>query len=183
LLAGVGLPLVPHVLGLVVIALWVAIAAYDVRQTIVPDGWAYTAAIVAFGFSASYVPFVWSDAWFLFAGPLCALPLFALWLGTKGRGMGLGDAKLALSIGWLLGPLYGFVAVMWGFIIGAAWAVCILLPMAWWVRLFTLLSHGRLRGSSERFTMKSEVPFGPFLIAAALALWFLLLYHIPLPLL
>jgi hypothetical protein len=87
--------------------------------------------------------------------------------------MGLGDAKLCLGIGWLLGPLYGFYALSFGFILGAFVALCILLPLPHLMR--ALRGIVRLSAHGTRFTMKSEVPLGPFLIAAALIIWFLLL--------
>src|SRR5690606_3236364 len=112
---------------------------------------------------------------------IAALPLFSLWLISGGRWMGLGDAKLSLGIGWLLGPLWGIVAVFLAFVIGALISICILLPLP--VLQRHLARWGILRGTPPpSYTMKSEVPFGPFLIASTLLLWFALLYDIPLPL-
>ena len=96
--------------------------------------------------------------------------------------MGFGDVKLALSFGWLLGPLYGFVAVMFAFVIGAVVSIGILLPLA------SLITFAQRRGlislshKGTRFTMHSEVPFGPFLIASIIILWLSLLYGIHIPL-
>lgn len=98
----------------------------------------------------------------LLAGPLVALPFFALWLVSKGRWMGLGDIKLAVVIGWMLGLLGGFSALIFGVWAGA---------------LVSLVIIGITRLVSRRsgLTMKSEIPFGPFLAAGAL---FVLLTHI-----
>ena len=54
----------------------------------------------------------------LLAGPLVALPFALFWLVSGGRWMGLGDAKLALIVGWGLGISYGFTALMYSFWIG-----------------------------------------------------------------
>lgn len=72
--------------------------------------------------------------------------LFAfLWLVSKGKWMGLGDAKIAISLGWLLGlsaALSGLVISFWsGAIIGLA-----------------------LIAFSKNHGMKSEIPFAPFLV-------------------
>lgn len=153
---------------LVIISLLVAIAAYDIRHTIIPDPWVYTFAALTFLWAFIARP---SESWamLVFAGPVAALPLFALWAISKGRWMGFGDVKLALGIGWLLGFPYGLVAVFFAFILGAAVSVPILL----W---------GKLRsGSGAGLTMKSEVPFGPFLIASTLMVWFAAVYNIPPP--
>lgn len=100
--------------------------------------------------------------------------------------MGLGDAKLALGIGWLLGPVYGPVAIMGSFVIGAVISVGILLPLPHiriaMRRLFDRKGIARLRAARSPLTMTSEVPFGPFLVASAFLTWTLLLYHVPLPL-
>ncbi len=168
----------------VIAAALVAIAAYDMRHTIIPDGWVYffdALALLAMG----PVLLLNADAslWlYLAAGPAAALPLFMLWLVSGGRWMGLGDAKLALGIGWLLGPVFGIVSVFFAFIIGALVSVCILLPLPYIRALLRGRGIARLSEGRARFTMKSEVPFGPFLIASCFLLWFALLYNIPLPL-
>ena len=158
-------------------ALLIAIAAYDFLHTIIPDAWAYSFAVLAF-VSQLLTPlpndFPWAQ--FFFAGPIAAFPLFLLWFVSGGRWMGLGDAKLALGIGWLLGYPTGLIAVMLSFILGTV----ILLPLMFAERAIT---HMRGFGeASSGLTMKSEVPFGPFLILACLLFWFAKLYGVQLPL-
>lgn len=174
------LPLLAELLALGLLSLWILIATYDIRHTIIPDSWAYVAAAVAFFLTATLFPPVLFDIWFWVAGFSTAAPLALLWWLSRGRAMGLGDAKLALSIGWLLGPWFGFIAVMWGFIIGAFWALVVLLPQQW---LYTIPAFRSLSKMASQFTMKSEVPFGPFLIAGALFVWLTLSFHLPFPLL
>jgi prepilin signal peptidase PulO-like enzyme (type II secretory pathway) len=180
LLGGAPLTYPELAVGFCIIALLVAIAVYDLRHTIIPDEWVYPFALFALVFAYLWIGPVGGIPLFLLAGPLIALPLFLLWLVSRGAWMGLGDAKLCLGIGWLLGPLYGFYALSFGFILGAFVALCILLPLPYLVRAARGIVRLSARGT--RFTMKSEVPFGPFLIAAALIIWFLLLYHVQLPL-
>lgn len=84
---------------------------------------------------------------------LVALVLFGgLVLFTRGRGMGLGDVKLALALalvfGWPDILLLSAIGFVFGGIVGAA----------------ALLT--------QRKTMKSALPFGPFLAFAALTLFF-----------
>lgn len=172
------------VLTLSIIALFIAITAYDMRHTIIPDSWAYAAALVALalaliGWNADANIYM-----LVLGGPIAALPLFLLWLLSGGRWMGLGDAKLALAIGWILGVYYGPIAVFLAFILGASVSLPLLaLSSDAWKRLVARVAPTRVSEKlSLGFTMKSEVPFGPFLIASCFILWFMLRYHIPLPL-
>lgn len=161
-------------------ALLIAIFVYDLRHTIIPDGWVYAAALLSLAvhFFES-VPF--DLPMLVLAGPVAALPLFSLWLVSRGRWMGLGDSKLALAMGWLLGPIDGITAVMYAFILGAVVSLGILLPLPWYRRVLAKWGLGT-RSAGQSFTMKSEVPFGPFLIASCIIVWLMHLYHVPLPL-
>jgi leader peptidase (prepilin peptidase)/N-methyltransferase len=185
-LSGLSIPL--KVIALIIMALLVLITAYDIRHTIIPDEWAYGFAALAF---ISSSPFALTQGgasgilMLLIAGPLCALPLFALWLVSGGRWMGLGDAKLSLGIGWLLGLASGISAIFLAFVIGAVISVCVLLPMQYLRQRFGLGGGAgritRLSGRGTGFTMKSEVPFGPFLIASCIFIWLMMVYGIPIP--
>ncbi len=87
------------------------------------------------------------------AGPLLMLPFALLWYFSGGRAMGLGDAKLAWGLGWFLGFSGGITAAVFAF-----WTA--FLPS-----LFLLLLP------RKRFTMKSEIPFAPFLVLGALIVY------------
>lgn len=73
---------------------------------------------------------------------------FILWIGTKGRGMGFGDVKLALPLGLLLGWPNVTVWIFSSFIIGALYGIVLL--------------------SLKKAKLKQAVPFGPFLIIGTL---------------
>ena len=77
--------------------------------------------------------------------------------------MGFGDAKLALGIGWFLGMGDAYIAIVLAFWIGAFVGVSMIIYSR-----ITKLSHGQ-----EKVTMKSEIPFGPFLILGLLLMIFL----------
>lgn len=132
-------------------AAFVGIVAYDLRHTLVPLPLAYTmigaAALVRVGVALNGG--VWtqaaSDA--LWGALLCAGFIVAVVLGTRGRGMGMGDAYIAGALGVLFGFMRGFEVLMLSFWIGAVVGLVLILA-------------GRGR-------MKSEVPFAPFMFAAA----------------
>ncbi|QQG38224.1 MAG: prepilin peptidase [Candidatus Kaiserbacteria bacterium] len=173
-------PLTLQLFALPIAALLIAIAVYDLYHTIIPDVWAYVAAVLSLA-AALTAPAASDNALeIVLSGPIAAAPLFLLWLVSRGRWMGLGDGKLALTLGWLLGFPAGLIAVFFAFVLGALVSVPLL-----------LLSHAPASGftptaDSEnrrpRFTMKSEIPFGPFLIASCFILWFMQMYGVPLPL-
>jgi len=88
----------------------------------------------------------------IFAGFFFSLLLLTLYLITKGRGMGLGDVKLAIGLGVWLGWLNGWKWLMLSFIIGGIVASILLLL--------------------KRANLKTKIAFGPFLI---IAFWIILL--------
>jgi leader peptidase (prepilin peptidase)/N-methyltransferase len=162
--------------GIVIASLLVCIAAYDIKHTIIPDGWVYGFAIAAvvYHLPTLFLPGVFMG---IAAGAIAAAtPLFMLWLISRGRWMGFGDVKLALGIGLLLGFPDGLTAIMASFVIGSV----IMVPMLLAGQLQQRFTH-RDPFLASRFglTMKSEVPFGPFLIVSCLIFWILQWYGIP----
>jgi leader peptidase (prepilin peptidase)/N-methyltransferase len=93
------------------------------------------------------------------AGPLLAFPFAFLWVVSKGRWMGLGDAKLVLGIGWFLGIGLGINALILSFWIAAV------ISVIW------------LFATYKRFKTKTEIPFGPYLI---LGMYLVLIFRIEL---
>lgn len=53
--------------------------------------------------------------------------LYILYAATRGRGMGFGDVKFAFPMGLLLGPVHGFLALYIGFIVGGLYGTLALL--------------------------------------------------------
>lgn len=158
-------------IGLLAGSILIAIAVYDIKHTIIPDRWVYAFNLISLAASLTYAVSL-QDALFTFLGGIAiAFPLFALWLVSKGTWMGFGDVKLALGIGWLLGTLYGLVALYLAFVIGAIVSVCILMPLPRLIKALHSWGIIRLNSVNSRFTMKSEVPFGPFLVVGCMLTW------------
>jgi len=86
---------------------------------------------------------------------------FTLWFVSRGQWLGFGDVKLALPLGLWVGATSIFSFIVVSFWIGAAISLLIL---AW-----QKYERGkrRLHLSAETLTMKSAVPFAPFMIAGA----------------
>jgi prepilin signal peptidase PulO-like enzyme (type II secretory pathway) len=158
----------------VVFGLLIVVSIYDFRHKIIPNGLVYAFILLALGrlFALFQITELWQfpALWHLLAGPALALPFFLLWLLSRGRWMGLGDAKLALGIGWLMGIRQSVSVFLLSFWIGAGTSLIILAIGA----LARKLPAGKtgLSSGAERLTMKSEIPFAPFLVIAAALVFF-----------
>jgi prepilin signal peptidase PulO-like enzyme (type II secretory pathway) len=71
---------------------------------------------------------------------------------TRGRGMGMGDVKLALPLGLLFGWPDILIIAMMAFVLGGVYGLIII--------------------TAGKKTMKSAVPFGPFLVIASTIAFF-----------
>lgn len=144
-----------------VVALLIVLLVYDIHHKLLPNIFVYPFAGLAFllmfvSLQGGNVTFITPTLSHLLAGPVLFAPFFGLWYYSKGQWIGLGDGKLAIGMGWMLGMTGGISAVMLGFWIGAVVSLLIL--------LFQRVGTSRLRGIRNNFTMKSEIPFGPFLL-------------------
>lgn len=156
-------PLVGSVVSyFVLVSALVALVAYDIRHQIIPNRF-----VAAFVFAAFLMHLFYGDPItpFLLAGLVLAAPFAGLWYFSEGRYMGLGDGKLAFGIGVLLGFVQGLSAIIIGFWAGALFGLALI--------VFSR-SKARLSLNGVPLTMKSEVPFAPFLALGAL---FVLLTH------
>lgn len=145
-------------------SLLVVIAGYDLKHKIIPDAFVYAFAVLAL-FRITFIPEAFAfvpNSWDFAAGVILAAPFALLWYVSGGRWMGLGDAKLALGIGWFLGLRAGVEALVLAFWIGAVFGL-ILIGLS---KLRTYVFFG------SHITMKSEIPFAPFLILGLLVMFF-----------
>jgi prepilin signal peptidase PulO-like enzyme (type II secretory pathway) len=110
--------------------------------------------------------------WDILAGVIFFVPFYLLWRFSHGRWIGLGDGKLAIGIGTFLGLSLGFAAIIIGFWAGAIFGLLYIglqrvSCSAWFSR--TRLGLFFMKNS---LTMKSELPFAPFLILGVLIVFF-----------
>lgn len=133
---------------LFITCLLLIITIYDIKHKVIPDSLVYTFAIVSFAklFISPELTFVLPQIWQVLAGPILASPFALMWLLSKGTWMGLGDAKLVLGIGWVLGISAGLSAIILAFWIGA------IVSVMWMYIVF------------RKVKARYEIPFGPYLI-------------------
>lgn len=130
----------------------IALSAYDIRHYVLP--WKLMRPFLFITFLGGiFIAFLNNDLSFtnFVAGFVVAFPFWVLWHFSKGRLIGFGDILLMMGFGFMFGILGGFSATMFGFWIGAVW---VLLKM--------LFTRTLLSG-------KTQIPFGPFLVAGAYA--------------
>ena len=87
---------------------------------------------------------------------------------SEGRWIGFGDVKLVLPLGILIGYAGVFSMLVLSFWIGA---IIGLLLLAW--QYLQKRGKPHLRFLTRELTIKSAVPFAPFLISGFLAVFFL----------
>ncbi len=134
-------------------ALLVVLFMIDLKTMLLPDMFVgLLLGVVALGQAITYYlsPSTYNLNDALYGVVIGAGFLMFLWIITRGRGIGLGDVKLMFPIGVWAG-LWGSVALLFiAYLVGGAVA-------------FYLLGR-------RRATLKSAMPFGPFLCGAALSL-------------
>ncbi|MFA5932069.1 MAG: prepilin peptidase [Candidatus Paceibacterota bacterium] len=139
-----------------VFSLIIVIAVYDLKHKIIPDALSLILAI--FGFVGLFflnsngvlsLPIHLPTLWGFLSGFIIAAPFAFFWLISRGAWMGLGDAKLAIGLGWLLGLSRAVSGVVVAFWVGAI------------VGIFLVIF-------SKEHGMKSEIPFAPYLALGTL---------------
>lgn len=156
-------------LNLGIVSVSVVILVYDLRHTIIPD------KLVLYLFAISLAYSLWNPLTNTVVLPSCEMllgiilgaliPLVffgGLWYVSRGRWMGLGDAKLAVPLGLILGIHGSISMLLLAFWVGAIVSVSLLV----FQKILQKVHKDHFLFLGRHLTMKSEVPFAPFLICA-----------------
>ena len=143
-----------------IFSILIVISVYDIRHKIIPDKLVYW--FIFFAFISSFVNqtafgslFIKPSILTLCSGLVLASPFAFLWLVSRGKWMGFGDAKLMVGLGYLLGISFGLAAIVLSFWIGAVISLAVMF-------------FGKVK-----LNMKTEIPFAPFLIVSTLIVFLL----------
>ena len=150
-----------------VFCIYIVITIYDLKHKIIPDSLVYSAILLSV---VSRWLSVGSTLDWL-SGPILFLFFGLIWLLSRGRAMGFGDAKLGLSVGLLLGATQGFSAIILAFWIGAAGSLAYL----FWDKAGLPAGKAGFPKNAKKLTMKSEIPFAPFIVVGA---WMSLVFNL-----
>lgn len=121
----------------------IIIFIYDLKHYIIPDKILLPAIIIAFAYRIFESPVAFHN--YLLAAIMASGFFFAIFLVSAGKWMGFGDVKLAVLMGLLLGVKNVLTALFLAFLFGSIIGLMLMI----------LKKKG----------LKSEIPFGPFLIA------------------
>jgi leader peptidase (prepilin peptidase)/N-methyltransferase len=136
----------------IIFSLLLVISVYDLKHKIIPDRLSLFLGIFSFlglflfsGYSFNlHFPSIWE----FLSGFVISIPFALIWLVSRGKWMGLGDAKLAVGLGWLVGINRIISGVVLSFWSGAVVGILLIFL-------------------SKKHSTKSEIPFAPFLVLGA----------------
>lgn len=130
--------------GLFIIASFIAIFVIDLENQLIPDEIVFL--VFALTFSALLLTPNHSPFATLAAGFSASAFLLFLGLITRGKGMGMGDVKLALPIGSLLGWPHTITWLFMSFLLGGMVGLVLVL--------------------TKKSSFGKHIPFGPFLVVS-----------------
>jgi prepilin signal peptidase PulO-like enzyme (type II secretory pathway) len=133
------------VFWLFIFSLSIVLSIIDIKSGILPDSLVLTGSSVV-----ALLRLLITGRWeFILTGLVLFIFFLFLYLITQGKGIGFGDVKLAFFIGVVLGWWqWALVAMFIAFLTGAVAGVILIVV--------------------KRKTMKSSLPFGPFLLGGML---------------
>ena len=135
-----------NIFWLFVVSCLIVIFVYDLKHYIIPNEVIYPAIIIAFLYR------LFGGFNYFLAAIIAGVFFLVIVLISKGKWMGVGDIKLALFMGLILGWPKILVALFLAFLIGALVSVILIL--------------------FKKKTLKSRIPFGPFLSGATIVAMF-----------
>ncbi len=132
--------------GLTLISGLIVIMFSDLLEFIIPDKIVYPLIILAFAFNLSAGDILARLTTSLILGSIFAI----MYLGSRGRWIGLGDAKIVFLIGMVLGYPLGVLAVL--------------------LSVWTAALVGIVLVTAKKATLKTALPLGTFLAVSSIIL-------------
>ncbi|MFA6270588.1 MAG: prepilin peptidase [Candidatus Paceibacterota bacterium] len=136
------------------------ISIYDLKHFIIPDVFLICFFVFAFILNSYFIIHNSLSYFFiiqnLLSGLVLTLPFLLIFLISRGAWFGFGDVKYIAVLGFFLGLVQGLSAVVLAFWIGAVFAVLALV-------FKKITPYINLPLFKNNLTIKSEIPFGPFL--------------------
>ena len=173
-----GIQLIHFIYWFYIASVLIIIFVYDLKHYIIPDKILFPAIIISLIyllFRALGLEFIWDLGFGYWDFKILITPLLAAFVASvfflsmvlisRGKWMGLGDAKLAFLMGLVLGWPNIFVALLLAFFSGALVGLALILISGSQTSQESQTSEESLTFKHWNYTLKSQIPFGPFLIA------------------
>ena len=145
------------------------ITVYDIRHKIIPNiTIIFLLLIVILWKMIDFLKYTDTRNIFfldIFLGSIIvSLPIALLWYFSKGKAIGLGDAKLMFVLGAFLGFFNTIILITYASIFGSIYGLVLFIKQK-------ICTHHYLGEMVNNSIMKTAVPFGPFLILAFILIW------------
>lgn len=146
--------LIIFLLSAFVVCMSMVIIIYDIRHTIVPVEIVSILIVLGLGLTVLRAFVYGPNMYDVFSGIIIAMPFSILYAVSKGKWLGMGDILVYAAFGFMLGLPFGITMFLYSVWLGA------------FVAVLLMIFHG------DKYGMKSEIPFTPFIIIAALLVWY-----------
>lgn len=137
-----------------IVCLSMIIIIYDIRHTIVPVEVVTILIVVGLCLTTARAFMYGFNVYDVLSGVIVAIPFAFLYAVSKGKWLGMGDILVYIAFGFILGLPLGVTMFLYSVWLGA------------FVAVLLMVFHG------DKYGMKSEMPFTPFIIIAALLVWY-----------
>ena len=157
ILITVAMAIVIRIFLLIIFSFLILIFVFDLKYYSIPDKIIYPAILISFLYFLYFSFFVLhSLSYFLYSlfSTFCfAFFFFSLWFFSKGKAMGFGDWEVVVFLSFFLGFPKILICVFSAFFLGAIAGIILI--------------------ALRKKSLKSELPFAPFLITGAFLSFFL----------
>jgi leader peptidase (prepilin peptidase)/N-methyltransferase len=163
-----GMSILLTLLTIIFLLILLIIFVYDVEHLIIPDEYVVILSCIALALGVATYAEAGESLLMRVLAPLATFAFFGgLWKVSGGRWIGLGDAKLSIPLAFTVGLSSAFSLVVFAFWIGAVVSVGILC-----IERLGRRGQCHLRFGTEPLTMRTEVPFAPFLVGSFVLVYF-----------
>lgn len=153
------------VFWLYIVSVLIVIFVYDLKHYIIPDKILFPAIAISIMYHVAsimqnHTSYIIHHTLYNYLGSAIIASGFflSLVLVSRGKWMGLGDVKLAFLMGLILGWPNIFIALLFAFFSGALVGLALVLISG------SPASSGSRTSKYWNYSLKSQIPFGPFLI-------------------
>ncbi len=145
-------PLIYWLFVLFLLELFLILAVIDLKHLILPDSLIISGVAITLIYGVGDRFFLKSNGSILslnnfFAAILAFLFFFSIWFFSKGRGIGLGDAKFAILIGLVFGPFGSLMVLYCAVVLGTLVGLTLLI--------------------AKKTDIKTKLPLGTFIAISA----------------